>query len=892
MLGKFCNFNALMLEVKSNASYLFVLKRIFAFILIFMGLGLIGFSQSLSNLSTLKVDNLSDAQIEQLIKRAEASGMTSSQLETMAIEQGLSPIEAGKLRERIYGLNRRASGSNSATSSGVRSYSDLSQDKDPFDSIRRADPYYDLTPFQKKIFGYKLFHNRNLDFNPSLNIPTPQGYVIGGGDQMLIDVYGASQQSYDLTVTPEGRIMIPNVGVIQVGGSTIEAASARIKSALSRIYSGLSGSNPNTFLEVRIGNIRSIKVSMVGELSKPGTYTLPSFATVFNGLFAAGGPNENGAFRNIQVYRDSRLVATVDIYEFLAKGEQSSNITLQDNDVVIVPPVQARVEISGPVRREGYFEVKPGEHLSDLYIYTGGFLPNAYRERVTVRRIENKDKKIFDVTQDDFKTFSPQDGDEILISESLTRFSNRVQIEGAVFRPGEYSLENGQLTVKQLLDKAEGLRPEAFVNRSTLYRTNSDLTLAAVSLDLEGILNGKAEDVLLKNEDLLFIPSRYDIQEELYVKISGEVYSPGTYPYASSMTVGDLILRSGGLLESATNSSIEIARRVRNASGSGKIAEILTLTINQNLSLSDAEKNLPLEAFDHVFIRRSPGFEKEQIIKVLGEVVYPGEFALSGVNERISDVIKRAGGLTQFAYPKGANLVRRTVYYKGLTDEQKREQTLEEIRSKLDPEKTRKGNEAENLLFERLDKKLSELEAKRIEEEMKQEKAKLNQFFRPDSVALDSAVNALRIKEQDLVGIDLEAIMSNPGGEEDLILQEGDIIQIPKQLQTVRMIGEVLLPTTTRFVRNQGLKGYISKAGGFTENARRSKTYVIYANGDARRTHSYFGLKFYPNLEPGAEIVVPEKPRRERITAGAWIGIASSLATVAILVQTLVNNSN
>ena len=893
MLGKFCNFETLNLELKSNLIYPFVLKKFLVFILVFLGLGLLGFAQSLSNLSTLKVDNLSDAQIEQLIKRAEASGLTSSQLESLAQEQGLSPIEAAKLRERIYGLNRRASGSSTASSSGVRTYSeDLNQGKDPFDSIRRADPYYDLTPFQKKIFGYKLFHNRNLDFNPSLNIPTPQGYVIGGGDQMLIDVYGVSQQSYDLTVTPEGRILIPNVGVIQVGGSTIEAATVRIKSALSRIYSGLSGNNPNTFLEVRIGNIRSIKVSMVGELSMPGTYTLPSFATVFNGLFAAGGPNENGAFRNIQVYRDSRLVATVDIYAFLAKGDQSFNITLQDNDVVIVPPVQSRVEISGPVRREGYFEVKPGEHLTDLYVYTGGFLPNAYRERVTVRRIEDKDKKIFDVTRSEFDSFTPQDGDEILISESLTRFSNRVQIEGAVFRPGEYSLEEGNLTVKQLIEKAEGLRPEAFANRATIYRTNSDLTLGAESLDLEGILNGNSPDVTLKNEDLLFIPSRYDIQEELYVKISGEINTPGTYPYASSMTVGDLILRSGGFLESATNSSIEIARRIRNATSPGRIAEIITLNISQDLTLSEAEKNLPLEAFDHVFIRRRPGFEREQLVKISGEVIYPGEFALAGANERISDVVKRAGGLTQFAYPKGANLIRRTIYYKGVSEEKMREITLDEIRARLDPEKNRNGNEAENLLFERLDKKLAEIEAKRIEEELRQERARLNQFFRSDSVLLDSATNALRLKEQDLVGIDLEAILANPGGPEDLILQEGDIIQIPKQLQTVRMIGEVLLPTTTRYVRNQGLKGYISKAGGFTENARRSKTYVIYANGDARRTHSYLGLKFYPSLEPGAEIVVPEKPRRERITAGAWIGIASSLATVAILVQTLVNNSN
>ena len=867
------------------------MKKFFAVLLLVIGFCAIGFAQSLPNLSNLRVDNLSDAQIEQLIKRAESSGLTTGQLEALAREQGLSPSEAAKLRERILGLQKGVSGQGGDFSAGSRGYSGGGIENDPFDSIRRADPYYDLTPFQKKIFGYKLFHNRNLDFNPSLNLPTPQGYIVGGGDQLLVDVYGVSQQSFDLTVTPEGRVLLPNIGPVQVGGSTIEAATSRIKTALGRIYSGLLGSNPSTFLQVRLGNIRSIKVSMVGELTKPGTYTLPSFATVFNGLFAAGGPNENGAFRNIQVYRDSRLVATVDIYEFLAKGEQTSNITLQDNDVVIVPPVQSRIEISGPVRREGFYEVKQGETLEDLYIYTGGFLPNAYQERITVRRIENNERKVIDVTKENYSAFSPKDGDELLVSESMNRFVNRVQISGAVFRPGEYSLDEGSKTVLELIKKAEGLRPEAFTTRATLYRTNSDLTLGAETVDLKGILEGTSPDLNLSNEDLLFIPSRYDIHEEFYVKISGEVSLPGTYPYASTMTVGDLILRSGGLLESATNSSIEIARRVRDAS-SGKIAEILTLTVRPDLSLSQEEKNQPLLPFDHVFIRRSPGFEREQLIKVAGEVKYPGEFAIARADEKISDVILRAGGLTQFAYPKGANLIRRTVYYKGLSEEEMKEMIMNDIRAKLDPEKNRKGNEAENILFKRLDEKLTEIENQKLEEELKASEKRLNQYFQADSIFLDSAMNAIRVKEQDLVGIDLEAILNNPGGPEDLILQEGDIIQIPKQLQTVRMVGEVLLPTTTRYVKNQGLKEYISRAGGFKESARRSKTYVIYANGDARRTHSFLGLKFYPNLEPGAEIVVPEKPERERLSTAAWIGMASSLATIAILVQTLVNNSN
>lgn len=867
----------------------FINSRNYLLLVIFLLVALAAQSQSLSDIQNLKVDNLSDAQIEQLIKRAESNGLTTNQLTALARERGMPASEAAKLSKRISALQMSANSQgqgNSQTGSDTRSINGFQQ-QDMFDSIRRSDPYYDLSTKQKKIFGYKLFHNRELDFSPSLNIPTPQSYVIGSGDQLLLDVYGASQQSLDLNVSPEGRVFVPNVGPIQVGGATIAAATSRIKTSLGRIYSGLNGSNPNTFIQLRLGNIRSIKVSMVGELTKPGTYTLPSFATVFNGLYAAGGPNENGAFRKVQVYRDSRLVATVDIYEFLSKGDQSSNITLQDNDVVIVPPVETRVEIIGPVRREGLFEVKPGESLEDLYVYTGGFTSLAYRDRVTVRRIENNQRKVVDVPSSEFGSFSLRDGDEILIGEALERFSNRVQVTGSVTRPGEYSLDEGGLTVKGLIEKAQGLKPEAFSNRATLYRTSADLTLAAEPLDLKGILNGTVEDVPLKNEDLLFVPSRYDIQEEYYVKISGEINYPGTYPFAADMTVGDLILRSGGMLESATNSQIEIARRVRDAA-SGKIAEIKTLTIDPNLELTIEEKSQVLQPFDHVFIRRSPGFEREQLVTIKGEVLYPGDFAISGGNERISDVIKRAGGVNQYAYPKGASLVRRTIYYKGPTEEELREKALTDIRDNLDPELNRDGNEAEELLFERIDKKIAQNELEKLKLEQEEQKRKLFSISPGiDTLRQDSTLISMRMKEQDFVGIDLQYILEHPGSEEDLILLEGDIIQIPKELQTVRMVGEVLLPTTTRFVSGRNLKKYISKAGGFTEDSRRTKTYVVYANGDAQSTRSFLGIKSYPKIEPGAEIVVPRKPVRQRLNAAGWIGLASSLATLGILIDRL-----
>lgn len=847
----------------------------------------LAWSQSLADIQNVKVDNLSNAQIEQLVKRAEANGINSSQLVALAQERGMPPSEAAKLGRRISELMNGNASQGQVMGSGQGRNLMSEPQVDVFDSLRRSDPYYDLTPEQKKIFGFKLFHNRQLDFSPSLNLPTPLSYIIGAGDQLLIDIYGASQQAYDLTVSPEGRIFIPNLGPIQVGGASVEAATARLKTSLGRIYSSLLGSSPSSFLQLRLGNIRSIKVSMVGEVVKPGTYTLPSFASVFNALYAAGGPNENGAFRTIQVYRNSRLEATVDIYDFLSKGDQSSNITLQDNDVIIVPPFQSRVELVGPVRREGYFEVKPGESLADLYQFAGGFSSKAFRDRVTVRRFDQDRRKVIDVASDQYEVFVPQDGDEILVGEVLDRFTNRVQVVGSVNRAGEFSLEDG-MTISELIEKAEGLRPEAFLSRATLYRTNTDLTLGALPIDLSGILEGNAVDVELKNEDLLFIPNRYDIQEEYYVKISGEVNFPGTYPFASQMTVGDLILRSGGLLESAANSSIEIARRVRDAT-SGRIAEISTLTIDPNLKLSPEEEALPLSPFDHVFIRRSPGFEREQLISVRGEVMYPGEFVIQNANERISDLINRAGGLSQFAYPKGANLIRRTVYYEGKSEDELREESLKQLWERLNPETNRNLNEAERMLFERVDKKLTDLEEEKKEKRLEESSMDQVMVF-SDTLSIDPELNQARFKTEDLVGINLEFIMKNPGSEADLILMEGDILQVPKQLQTVRMVGEVLLPTTARYEKGRTLKYYISKAGGFTENARKGKAYVVYANGDAAQTRGFLGIKNYPSIEPGAEIVIPQKPQRERMNAAGWIGIASSLATLGILVERLFSN--
>lgn len=863
----------------------------FSPIILLLFVGSIGYSQSIQDIQNLKVDELSDAQIEQLIKRAESSGMNEVQLEAMAREKGMPATEIAKLRQRIESLksgnNEEAAGRSTGRNS-QREVVDADQQQNVFDSLRKADPYYDLSPQQKKIFGYTLFHNQELNFNPNLNIPTPESYILGTGDQILVDVYGASQAAFDMTVSPEGKILIPNVGPVNIGGASVESARLRVKNALGQIYSGLKGANPNTFLQLRVGNIRSIQVTMAGELNKPGSYTLPSFANVFNALYLAGGPNEIGSFRNIQVYRDSKSVGQVDVYDFLVNGNQKGNIVLQDNDVVIVPPIQTRVELEGPVRRSGLFEVKGDENIHDLLTFAGGFKSEAYKELITVKRTTNQNLRVDNIFNKDFDSFSIKDGDLFVVGSILERYDNRVQVSGAVFRPGEFAITD-EMTVRSLVEIAGGLRGDAFSERATLYRTNPDFTMEVLTLDLGAILSGNVEDVPLVREDILNIPSKYDLKEEYYVQISGEVNKTGVFQYAKNMTVADLITKASGFKESASSANIEIARRVKGEVG-GEIAKILTVSIDENLRISEAEREIILEPFDHVFVRKSPGFQEEKIVYVEGEVFYPGGFTLEKRDERISDVLKRAGGLNNYAYPKGATLIRRTEFFKTKTEENIKLEQLESLHRNIIREDEIENAEAEGKLLERIDDRMALLmhEERKTNEELKQSDSISEDKYQFLGEG-DSTVMEVATRDKELIGIDLMKILSQPGSKYDLILQEGDVISIPKELQTVRMRGEVLYPTTARYDMSRGFRNYISRAGGFTEQARKSRAYVVYANGDVHRTNKFLFFNFFPKIEPGAEIIVPQKPKREPMSVQAWIGIASSLATLGILIDRLSN---
>ena len=831
-------------------------------------------AQSLSDIGKVKVDMLSDAQLQEMLQRAKDQGLNESQVMSMARERGMPMAEVGKLQQRLAKLKL---GENQGTAIQTTAYDEQAEEATQTASSKSDGA--DFSAYQQKIFGFTLFHNKELNFNPSLNIPTPQGYVLGAGDQLLIDIYGASQQSYDLLVSPDGKILVPNIGPISVGGSTVAAASARIKNSLTQIYSGLSSGISS--MDLRLGNIRTVQVALVGELNRPGNYILPAFASPFNALYAAGGPNENGSFRHIQVYRDSKLLTEIDVYDFLIKGSHSSSITLRDNDVIIVPPVRARVELTGPVRREGFFEVKPNENLNDLLSFAGGFKPEGYRDRLTLTRMTGTERRVAEVEAAGFAAFLPKDGDSFHIGEILERFENRVQISGALLRPGTFALEPG-LTLSQLIQKAEGLRPDAFVNRATLYRTQADYSLAIVPVDVQGVLSGKVPDITLQREDVLNIPSRYELQEEYYLKISGEVKSPGAFAFGENMRVADLVLQAGGFKAGAAAGRIEVVRR-KNSEDGNQVAEILPVAIAADLSIS--ETSIVLQPFDHVIVRRNPGYRNEQIVRVEGEILYPGEYALTSSNERISDLLRRSGGFTAYAYPKGATLIRRNEYFQSPTEAQQQRQILESVKGNLPLEslsRSELNSQVESRIQEEIKNKakatLDNSAVLMVDESRKEISESL---LEKESIQVDK-------KDIEMIGIDLVAILKNPKGTQDLILMEGDVLSIPKELQTVRMRGEILFPTSTRFQQGAGFTKYISRSGGFTNRSQKSKSYIIYANGNVNRTKRFIFLNFYPQVMPGSEIVVPQKPYREGMTAQGWIGIGTSLATLGLLINQLI----
>ena len=852
------------------------------------------------DVTQIDVQNLSDAQIRQLSEGMKQRGVSIEQVELVLRQRGMSDYQVNLLKQRLNNLGTSsARGKSGMTQNQSRKRQEVVKEDQELGDFLDTDPSdYLLTTEEENIFGYKLFNNPELSFEPSMNIATPKDYRVGPGDEVFVDVWGAAEANFMVEVTPEGYVILQNVGPVYINGLTVAEAEQRIKNKLSNIFSGMRGSRPNTFAQVNLGNVRSIKVNIVGEVRRPGTYTLSSLSSAFNALYLAGGPSVNGSFRDIQLIRNDEVVANIDIYRFLVDGEQVSNLRLEDQDIIRVGPFLNRVSIAGEVKRdENIYEMLEDESLQNLIRYAGGFTNKAYTHALKVRRNTSRARRIYDVQQSNFEDFNLKAGDIVNVEAILNRFENRVQISGAVFREGEFQLEEG-LTVKALIEKAEGLRGDAFMERATIYRTKEDFTTEIIPFNLLELLKNDTKDIVLKREDLVKISSLHDLNEEYYVQIDGEVQNTGTFPFMSSMTIEDLILEAGGMLESASNSHVEVVRRYKPETTDqfeSKIAEIFTFDISNNLSMEEADLGFTLKPFDMVFVRRSPGYEMQQTVKVEGEVKYPGLYGIEKKNERISDLIARTGGLTPEAYPSGATLIRRTEYFNQKTEDEFREQKIQELKMRNALlAKKRAGmdlTEAEQVRLNRIeDQTMMGAEKQSMEEEFADNSAAALRKQRLEELGERDAIDAGVNSQQEPIGINLKKMLAKPGSKHDLILQDGDVLNIPRELQTVRMRGEFLYPITTRYDDNFGFMHYVSSAGGFNDQAKKNKAYVIYANGSVDRTRNFLFFKFYPQIEPGAEIVVPRKPEKTPLSPTAWIGISTGAASFALILSQLIQS--
>ena len=677
---------------------------------------------------------------------------------------------------------------------------------------------------QKKVFGRDIFNNKELTFEPNMNIATPQNYKLGPGDAVFIDIYGASQKTIEGTISPDGEITIDGFGPVHVSGLTVAQANSKLRSTLGARYS-------SSQIKLTVGQTKTIMVNVMGEVKVPGTYTLSAFATVFHALYMAGGTNELGTLRSIKVYRNNKLVTVVDIYDYILNGKLTGNIRLADNDVIVVGPYDCLVNITGKVKRPMYYEMKRNESLSTLLKYSGGFAGDAYTKSVRVVRKTGQQRSVFNIEEFDMASFHVSDGDSVSVDSILPRYENTVELKGAVFRPGLYQLGNNINSVRSLIEHAEGITEEAFTNRAVMHRMKADRTLEVVSVDLAGILNGTSADIPLKENDVLFVPTKQDAMIDRTITIHGEVHYPGIYKYADNETIEDFILQAGGLRESASMVKVDVARRVSDPKATVNdsiIARTYSFAIKDGFVV-DGTPGFTLMPFDEVYVRKSPGYSAQQNIKVEGQAMFPGTYTLSMKNERLSDILKKAGGVTDLAYTPGARLERRIT-----PDEKLRMQTITNMLN------SQSGNDS------------------------------------------------LDIKKLDLgntyyVGIELDKAIAEPGGDADIVLREGDRLIIPEYNGTVKISGDVMYPNTVAYEKGKRASYYIDQAGGWGDRAKKSNTYIIYMNGTVAK------VGHNAKIMPGCEIVVPSKPKKDARTLAQILTIGTSVASLATMIATIAN---
>lgn len=691
---------------------------------------------------------------------------------------------------------------------------------------------------KKKVFGRDIFNNEELTFEPNMNIATPQNYILGPGDAVYIDIYGASQKTIESTVSPDGEVTIEGFGPVQVSGLTVAQANARLRSTLGARYS-------SSKIKLTVGQTRSIMINVMGEVKNPGTYTLPAFATVFHALYMAGGTNDIGTMRNIKVYRNNRLVSVVDIYDYILNGKLTGNVRLADNDVISVGPYDCLVNITGKVKRPMYYEMKRNESVGTLLKYAGGFTGDAYKKSVRIVRKTGREYSVYNVDEFDMSAFHLADEDSVSVDSILPRFSNMVEVKGAVFRPGMYQVGGDINSVKTLIEHADGLREEAFTARAVMHRMKKDRTLEVVPVDVEGILDGTVPDIPIQNNDVLFIPTKQEMMEEQTITIHGEVQYPGIYRYADNETLEDFVLQAGGLKQTASTVKVDVSRRIVNPKAlttDSVIARTYTFALKDGFVI-DGTPGFKLMPFDEVYVRKSPGYYKQQNVVVEGEVMFSGTYTLSKKNQRLSDLIKSAGGVNDRGYIAGARL-------------------------------ERKVNESERARMEAVLKKAKE-EAEQMEIEAAKENKKID-------LKDSEKIKKFEIPEFYSVGIELDKALANPGCDADIVLREGDKIIVPQYNGTVKINGAVMYPNTVGFQKGKKAKYYINQAGGFSEKAKKSQTYIVYMNGTIAKVSQNAKPK------PGCEIVVPEK-EINKMTIAEKMTIGTSVASIATMIATLAN---
>lgn len=807
---------------------------------------------------------MSDEKIVEFVLEQQAKGASQEQIVLDLSKKGVTMQQLQRMREKyekqqstgVLGNTLSSQTSNARSRNNAQSSTNIFQGDRAINSSsysqlseqERMQAMYDESMFmfvdslallkmslmpKKEIYGHNIFKNRDLTFEPSANLATPQNYRLGPGDEVIIDIWGASQNTIQEVISPDGNIMVENIGPVYLNGKTVQEADAYIKKVFSQIYSGLDGEDANSSIKLSLGQNRSILVNVMGDVENPGTYQVSSFATVFNAIYMAGGVSDLGSVRDIRLFRENKKIATIDMYEYIRNGKVKDDIRLSDNDVVIVSAHSLLVNIDGRIRRPMFYEMNQDETLADLIDYAGGLESDAYKKDVRVVRMGDFQREIFTVTKEQQGAFKLVDGDSVYVDSIRLTFANMAEVRGAVYRPGKFQIDGDITTVHKLIEAAGGLMEDAFPTRALLSRTNPDKTLTNLAIDIKGLMDGTAKDEPLRNNDILFIPSLFDLGEVKTFSVYGEVLFPGDYRYADNTSIEDLILQAGGLKEDASLSKVDVVRRNRDKQATNKtdsLAETFSFGINEDLSIQD--NDFRLEPYDEVYIRRSPGYSVNRRVVVEGEVTFPGYYSLATNTERLSDIMARVGEFSNEAYPEGARLERR------MTDEER--------------------------------KRMRDI---------------VDMLSSNDSIAMAKAVDKLLSSSTYEVGINLKEAIDDPGGDADIVLRDGDRIIIPVYTNTVRINGEVMYSNTTPFIKGKNLKYYIDRAGGYSQKAKKNKAYVVYVNGSvskAKRSSRKL-------VQPGCEIIVPAKQKREGMTTTEILSLGSTSASLATVVLALMS---